>query len=90
MQVPGSQSQGQPASFLKKKNTYEVGAGNSFGQTNPRRNSANIGENVSEELKKAILKEHGETTRGLHVAVDIIKSNDTNSTLFAFLILKKA
>jgi hypothetical protein len=26
----------------------------------------------------------------LHVAVDIIKSNDTNSTLFAFLILKKA
>ena len=90
MQVPGNQSEGQPASFLKKKNTYEVGSGNSFGQNNPRRNRANIVENVSEDHKKTILKEHGETTRGLHVAVDIIKSNDTNSTLFAFLILKKA
>ena len=40
-------------------------------------------------LKKIILKEHGEAARGLNVAVDIIKSNDSNSVLFAYLILKK-
>lgn len=49
-----------------------------------------MGQDNNEDLKKIILKEHGEATRGLHVAVDIIKSNDTNSSLFAFLILKKA
>lgn len=41
-------------------------------------------------IKRTILKEHGEATRGLHIAVDIIKSNDTNGVLFAYLILKKA
>ena len=41
-------------------------------------------------VKRQILKEHGEATRGLHIAVDIIKSNDTNCVLFAYLILKKA
>jgi len=49
-----------------------------------------MGDNTSEDLKKTILREHGETTRGLHVAVDILKSGDTNGALFAFLILKKA
>jgi hypothetical protein len=29
-------------------------------------------------------------TRGLHVAVDLIKSNDTNAVLFAFLVLRRA
>ncbi len=37
-----------------------------------------------------VLKEHGEATRGLHIAVELIKSNDTNAVLFAFLILKRA
>ena len=41
-------------------------------------------------LKRVILKEHNEATRGLHIAVDLIKSNDTNAVLFAYLILKKA
>lgn len=29
-------------------------------------------------------------TKGLNVAVDLIKSNDTNAVLFAYLVLKKA
>lgn len=41
-------------------------------------------------LKRQILKEHGEATRGFHIAVDLIKSNDTNSALFAYLILRRA
>lgn len=48
------------------------------------------GDVLDSNLKRLILKEHGETTRALHIAVDLIKSNDTNSVLFAFLILKKA
>jgi hypothetical protein len=76
-------------SFLKKKNTYEVGGNPTFAANNPRRNSANMGEGDM-DVKRAILKEHGEATRGLHIAVDIIKSNDTNGVLFAFLILKRA
>jgi len=41
-------------------------------------------------MKRQILKDHGSATRGFHIAVDLIKSNDTNSMLFAYLILKRA
>ncbi|CAM5999461.1 unnamed protein product [Sphagnum balticum] len=78
-----------------------VGVGNTFGLGHPRRNSAQINQNETPHydegnvgstpnLKRLILKEHGEATRGLHIAVDLIKSNDTNSVLFAYLILRKA
>jgi hypothetical protein len=40
--------------------------------------------------KRIILKEHAEATRGFHIAVDLIKANDNNAVLFAYLILKKA
>ncbi|MCB0370687.1 MAG: hypothetical protein KDD45_15000, partial [Bdellovibrionales bacterium] len=67
LQVPGS----TPASFLKKKNTYEGTTNPSFGQINPRRNSAQMGQDATEydqnSLRKLILKEHGEATRGLHI-----------------------
>lgn len=51
---------------------------------------ANEYEQGGNNIKKVILREHGEATRGLHIAVEVIKSNDTNSVLFAYLILKRA
>lgn len=89
MQVPASNGAGN--SFLKKKNTYE--ASNSNTASFSKRNSGQINSEISNDdtmIKRQILKEHGEATRGLHIAVDIIKSNDTNCVLFAYLILKKA
>lgn len=81
-------------SFLKKKNTYETSNTNTNTTNFSKRNSGQMppSEVVNDDamLKKQILKEHGEATRGLHIAVDIIKSNDTNCVLFAYLILKKA
>lgn len=54
-----------------------------------RRIAAEQEEN-SNNFKKLVQKEHSEVTRGLNVAVDLIKSNDTNAVLFAYLVLKKA
>jgi hypothetical protein len=85
---------------MKKKPTYDPPLiANSSSPTygsNPRRNSAQINYNDAPDyyenpnLKRVILKEHGEATRGFHIAVDLIKSNDNNGVLFAYLILKKA
>lgn len=89
MQVPAPNGAGN--SFLKKKNTYEASNSNTTNFT--KRNSGQISSEISNDdtmVKRQILKEHGEATRGLHIAVDIIKSNDTNCVLFAYLILKKA
>ena len=55
-----------------------------------RRIAAEQEENSSSNFKKLVIKEHSEVTRGLNVAVDLIKSNDTNAVLFAYLVLKKA
>ena len=85
--------------FLKKKPTYEpsnvMNGSNSPTYSGPRRNSAQIRENEPEYMqnpnaKRIILKQHAEATRGFHIAVDLIKANDNNAVLFAYLILKKA
>lgn len=47
-------------------------------------------EDLNVAFKRQILREHSEVTRGFQVAVDLIKSNDNNAVLFAYLILKKA
>jgi hypothetical protein len=71
-------------SFLKKKNTIESGKRNStYGQEK----EAPIYE--SQNLKKKILKEHSECNRGINLAVEIVKSNDSSAVLFAYLLLKK-
>lgn len=47
-------------------------------------------QDINVVFKRQILREHSEVTRGFQVAVDLIKSNDNNAVLFAYLILKKA
>jgi hypothetical protein len=99
--VSSQQGGSQPGgSFLKKKTSYEpqnmaTNSSPTYGGTHPRRNSAQINQGDTPDhdhhnIKRQILKEHGEATRGFHIAVDLIKSNDTNSVLFAYLILKRA
>jgi hypothetical protein len=80
----------QGGSFLKKKG-FENPV---LSPTNAY--NANIRKAASEQddsfvsFKKNVQREHSEVTRGLHTAVDLIKSNDTNSVLFAYLVLKKS
>ena len=93
MQVTAQSAGGAGNSFLKKKNnTYETSNPNTanFSKRNSGQRPSSEVSTEDAMLKRQILKEHGEATRGLHIAVDIIKSNDTNCVLFAYLILKKA